>query len=74
MVVEVAVGGVPVTVGVGVSVKGALGRGHTNAPRLLVNAARVVKPRSIEKSQIITLGIPLLKRVHVGGLALMSLV
>src|SRR5436190_6466704 len=72
--VTVAVGGVPVTVGVGVPPNGALGSGHTKAPRERVKAARVVKPRSIEKSHTMTLGMPVLKRNEVGEATSMSLV
>src|SRR5579859_1189471 len=66
VLVIVAVGGVPVTVGVGVPPNGPAGSGQTKAPRLRVNAASVVKPRSIWKSQTIVLGMPAAKRNHCG--------
>src|SRR4051812_3126333 len=65
---------VGVKVGVGVPPKGPEGRGHAYAPRERVKAASVVKPRSIERSQIITLGIPVLNFAHAGFATVMSFV
>src|SRR5438067_47055 len=63
---------VETAVGVGVCANGTSGSGQTYAPRERVKAARVVKPRSIAMSHTITLGIPALKRFHVGDAAVMS--
>jgi hypothetical protein len=43
-----------------------LGNGKTNAPRPRVHTDRVVDPRSICMSQIITCGIPVSKTFQVG--------
>lgn len=74
---------VAVTVGadVGVFVGVTLGvpigpdvRGHAKAPRPRVQSNSVVLPRSIDISQIITAGRPLLNRDQTGVAALISLV
>jgi hypothetical protein len=76
--VGVAVGvlvGVNVGVAVGVGVpKGPSGSGQTNAPRPRVHKDRVVLPRSICISQIITAGKPFANRCQTGVAAFTSLV
>ena len=49
-------------------------RGHANAPRPRVQSESVVLPRSMDMSQIITAGRPLLKRYQTGVVALMLFV
>ena len=68
--VKVAVA-VAVAVGVGVA-SGPLGSGKTKAPRPRVHTERVVAPRSIDMSQIITWGMPASKRYQIGDAAVTS--
>jgi hypothetical protein len=65
--------GVSDGVGVG-EPKGPSGSGHTYAPRPRVHSERVVLPRSICMSQIITAGSPLVNRYQTGLASLMLLV
>src|SRR5262245_48240700 len=70
--VAVAVG-VKVAVGEGVGVViDLLGSGKTYAPRPRVQTERVVEPRSMAMSQIITCGIPFSNRFHNGDATVMS--